>query len=89
MEWLVAAYPAASAVEGARCGACVLHACVLDRLGRASIAWRRIVARPGPQAIDARFEDASYPSVAEGIRRGARRAIGIVGAIMYAVQYNS
>ncbi|WP_334051719.1 hypothetical protein [Burkholderia cepacia] len=89
MEWLVAAYPAASAVEGARCGACVLHACVLDRLDRASIARRRIVARPGPQAIDARFEDASYPSVAEDIRRGARRAAGIVGAIMYAVQYNS
>lgn len=49
--------------------ACVLHAFVLDWLEPESIAWRCAVVRPGPQAIDMRFEDASYLSVAKDIRR--------------------
>jgi len=58
-------------------------------LNRKSIAWRRTVVRPGQQAIDRRFEDASYPSVAEDMRHWLRRATGSVDAIISAVQYNS
>jgi hypothetical protein len=58
-------------------------------LNRKSIAWRRAVVRPGPQAIDMRFEDASYLSVAKDIRRRPRRATGSVGVIISVVQYNS
>ncbi|OXJ31366.1 hypothetical protein CFB82_24550 [Burkholderia sp. HI2714] len=69
--------------------ACVLHAFVLDRLEPESIAWRRAVARPRPQAIDRRFEDASYLSVAKDIRHGPWRVMGRVDVIISAVQYNS
>lgn len=69
--------------------ACVLHACVLDRLEPESIAWRRAVVRPGPQAIDGRFDGASYPSVAKDSRHWPWRVMGRVDVIIFAVQYNS
>ncbi|CAB3964883.1 hypothetical protein BCO9919_01541 [Burkholderia cenocepacia] len=69
--------------------ACVWHACVLDWLEPESIAWRRAVVRRGPQAIDRRFDGASYLSVAKDIRHGLWRVTGRVDVIISAVQYNS
>ncbi|MBA9828039.1 hypothetical protein D7S92_03100 [Burkholderia contaminans] len=58
-------------------------------LKRKSTAWRRAVVRPGAQAIDRRFDAASYLSVAKGIRHEPWRVMGRVDVIISAVQYNS
>ncbi|AKM39085.1 hypothetical protein WR30_24740 [Burkholderia contaminans FFH2055] len=56
---------------------------------RTSIAWRRAVVRQESQAIDRRFDGASYLSVAKDIRHWPWRVMRRIDMIIFAVQYNS